>query len=61
MLEGQMLAEDGKAGSSLSIMGMYRWDCSHEIKRCLLLGRKVMTNLDSIIKSSKATWTLELD
>ena len=28
-------------------------DCSHEIKRCLLLGRKVMTNLDSILKSSK--------
>ena len=28
-----------------------RWDCSHEIKRCLLLGRKVMTNLDSILKS----------
>ena len=27
-------------------------DCSHEIKRCLLLGRKVMTNLDSIFKSS---------
>ena len=27
-------------------------DCSHEIKRCLLLGRKVMTNLDSILKSS---------
>ena len=26
-------------------------DCSHEIKRCLLLGRKVMTNLDSIFKS----------
>ena len=26
-------------------------DCNHEIKRCLLLGRKVMTNLDSIIKS----------
>ena len=26
-------------------------DCSHEIKRCLLLGRKVMTNLDSILKS----------
>ena len=25
-------------------------DCSHEIKRCLLLGRKVMTNLDSILK-----------
>ena len=27
-------------------------DCSHEIKRCLLLGRKAMTNLDSILKSS---------
>ena len=27
-------------------------DCSHEIKRCLLLGRKVMTNLDSVLKSS---------
>ena len=26
-------------------------DCSHEVKRCLLLGRKVMTNLDSIFKS----------
>ena len=26
-------------------------DCSHEIKRCLLLGRKVMTNLDTIFKS----------
>ena len=26
-------------------------DCSHEIKRCLLIGRKVMTNLDSILKS----------
>ena len=26
-------------------------DCSHEIKRCLLLGRKVLTNLDSILKS----------
>ena len=26
-------------------------DCSHEIKRCLLLGKKVMTNLDSILKS----------
>ena len=25
-------------------------DCSHEVKRCLLLGRKVMTNLDSILK-----------
>ena len=30
-------------------------DCSHGIKRCLLLGRKVMTNLDSILKSSNIT------
>ena len=30
-------------------------DCNHEIKRCLLLGRKVMTNLDSILKSRDLT------
>ena len=30
-------------------------DCSHEVKRCLLLGRKVMTNLDSILKSINIT------
>ena len=30
-------------------------DCSHELKRCLLLGRKVMTNLDSIFKSGDIT------
>ena len=30
-------------------------DCSHEIKRCLLLGRKVMANLDSIFKSRDVT------
>ena len=30
-------------------------DCSHEIERCLLLGRKVMTNLDSILKSRDIT------
>ena len=30
-------------------------NCSHEIKRCLLLGRKVMTNLDSIVKSRDIT------
>ena len=30
-------------------------DCSHEINRCLLLGRKVMTNLDSILKSKDIT------
>ena len=37
ILGGSKITEDG--------------DCSHEIKRCLLLGRKVMTNLDSIFKS----------
>ena len=31
-------------------------DCSHEIKSCLLLGRKVMTNLDRILKSRDITW-----
>ena len=31
-------------------------DCSHEIKRCLLLGRKIMTNLDSILKSRDITF-----
>ena len=31
-------------------------DCSHEIKKCLLLGRKAMTNLDSILKSRDITF-----
>ena len=35
-------------------------DCSHEIKRCLLLGRKVMTNLDSILKSTDITLSANL-
>ena len=34
-------------------------DCNHEIKRCLLLGRKVMTNLDSIFKSRDITCRLK--
>ena len=38
-------------GSKISADG----DCSHEIKRCLLLGRKVMTNLDSLLKSRDIT------
>ena len=38
-------------GSKITVDG----DCSHEIKRCLLLGRKVMTNLDSIFKSRDIT------
>ena len=35
-------------------------DCSHEIKRCLLLGRKVMTNLDSLLKSRDITLSTEV-
>ena len=31
-------------------------DCNHKIKRCFLLGRKVMTNLDSVLKSRDITW-----
>ena len=38
-------------GSKITAVG----DCSHEIKRCLLLGRKVMTNLDSILKTRDIT------
>ena len=38
-------------GSKITAVG----SCSHEIKRCLLLGRKVMTNLDSILKSTDIT------
>ena len=43
--------ENEKDGSKITADG----DCSHEIKRCLLLGRKVMTNLDSILKSRDIT------
>ena len=39
-------------GSKITVDG----DCSHEIRRCLLLGHKVMTNLDSILKSIDVTW-----
>ena len=35
-------------------------DCSHEIKRCLLLGRKVMTSLDSILKSRDITLSINV-
>ena len=35
-------------------------DCSHEIKRCLLLGRKAMTNLDSILKSRDITFLIKV-
>ena len=38
-------------GSKINVDG----DCSHEIKRCLLLGRKAITNLDSVLKSTDIT------
>ena len=43
-------------GSKITVDG----DCSHEIKRCLLLGRKAMTNLDSILKSRDITLTTKV-
>ena len=36
-------------------------DCSHEIKRCLLLGRKLMTNLDSVLKSRDITLSTKVN
>ena len=48
---GEIVAEFIFGGSKITADG----DCSHEIKRHLLLGRKVMTNLDSILKSRDIT------
>ena len=48
---GKTVADFILGGSKITADG----DCSHEIKRCLLLGRKVMTNLDSILKSGDIT------
>ena len=55
----------GKSGSSdrfyfLGFKITVDGDCSHEIKRCLLLGRKVMTNLGSIFKSRDITLPIEV-
>ena len=47
----ETLADIIFSGSKITADG----DCTHEIKRCLLLGRKVMTNLDSIFKSRDIT------
>ena len=46
-IDGETVADFILGGSKVTADG----DCSHEIKRCLLLGRKVMTNLGSIFKS----------
>ena len=50
-IDGETVADLIFLGSKITADG----DCSHEIKRCLLLGRKVMTNLDSILKSRDIT------
>ena len=50
-IDGETVADFIFLGSKITADG----DCSHEIKRCLLLGRKVMTNLDSILKSRDIT------
>ena len=46
-IDGETVSDFILGGSKIPADG----DCSHEIKRCLLLGRKVTTNLDSILKS----------
>ena len=50
-IDGETVADFSFGGSKITAVG----DCSHEIKRHLLLGRKVMTNLDSIFKSRDIT------
>ena len=50
-IDGETVADFIFRGSKITADG----DCSHEIKRCLLLGRKVMTNLNSILKSRDIT------
>ena len=45
---------------SFGLQNHYGWWLSHEIKRCLLLGRKVMTNLDSILKSRDITLPIKV-
>ena len=50
-IDGETVTDFIFLGSKITADG----DCSHEIKRCLLLGRKVMTNLDSIFKSRDIT------
>ena len=54
--DGDTVADVIFLGSKMTVDG----DCSHEIKRCLLLGRKVMTNLDSILKSRDITLAIKV-
>ena len=50
-IDGETVSDFILGGSKIAADG----DCSHEINRCLLLGRKVMTNLDGIFKSRDLT------
>ena len=50
-IDGETVSDFIFGGSQITAVG----DCSHEIKRCLLLGRKVMTNLESILKNRDVT------
>ena len=50
-IDGETVANFLFLGSKITADG----DCSHEIKRCLFFGRKVMTNLDSLLKSRDIT------
>ena len=52
----ETVADFISGGSKITADG----DCSHEIKRCLLLGKKVMTNLDSILKSRDITLPIKV-
>ena len=51
MLQDTQLRTDGTVTQAHAFWLTVDSDCSHKIKRCLLLGRKAMTNLDSIFKS----------
>ena len=55
-IDGETVADFIFLGSKITADS----DCSHEIKRCLLFGRKVMTNLDSILKSRDITLPTKL-
>ena len=63
MASGPITSRQTDGGTKQTVTDFIFWapkitadgDCSHEIKRCLLLGRKAMTNLDSILKSRDIT------
>ena len=55
-IDGETVADFYFWGSKITADG----DCNHELKRCLLLGRKVMTNLDSLLKSRDITLPIKV-